>query len=283
MYAQPDVLLENEVMPGWFATYGTPFRRGRDFEAAEADATAPVAIVNLAYERKFLDGRSAVGEVVDSRTVVGVVADAAFVSPRDGMRPTVYVPFSMPDDPEDPRGTRVTISLRSAGAAPVTLARGAATALAAVDPLLTFTFRSVADDVAASIARERVMATLSAVFAALVLPLAALGLYGVTAYTVNRERRRIGLQLALGSTPGGVLRRVMSTVCVLVLAGTLAGVAGSLLVGRVVSASLYGIEPHDTPSLLGAALVTTAVSLIAGWFPARRAASIDPAELLRSE
>jgi hypothetical protein len=88
--AQPDTLLENAVTPGWFATYGTAIRGGRDFEPADTADGPPIALVNDAYVRKFLPGRSAIGETVDKRRIAGIVADAVFGSVRGGLRPTVH-------------------------------------------------------------------------------------------------------------------------------------------------------------------------------------------------
>src|SRR5687768_16392673 len=135
------------------------------------------------------------------------------------MRPTVYLPLSRTPEKDGPPGMTVNISVRSSGAAPLSLARSVGAALTAVDPNITYTFRPLQDYVDASMARERLVASLSSAFAVLGLLLAGLGLYGVTSYTVSRRRHEIGVRLALGATPAEVLRGILARVSFLVVAG----------------------------------------------------------------
>ena len=125
------------------------------------------------------------------------------------------------------------------------------------------------------------MAALAGFFGGLALLLAGLGLYGVTSYAVNRRRTEIGIRMALGAAPGGVVRLVMSRVFVLLTCGVLIGGAVSLWASRFVARLLYGLEPRDSATFLAAALVLIGVGALAAWLPAWRASRIDPAVVLR--
>jgi ABC-type antimicrobial peptide transport system permease subunit len=129
--------------------------------------------------------------------------------------------------------------------------------------------------------RERVMAMLSVFFGILALLLAALGLYGVTMHAVGRRRAEMGVRLALGATPGSIAALVLRRVVLLVGAGALVGALVSLGAARLIAPLLYGIAPHDSTTLVAATFVLALVGLVAGWLPARRAARIDAATVLR--
>jgi ABC-type antimicrobial peptide transport system permease subunit len=146
---------------------------------------------------------------------------------------------------------------------------------------LTLTFRPLSEQVNASLTQERVVAMLSGFFGALALLLAGLGLYGVTSYSVTRRRAEIGIRMALGAAPGGVVRLVLARVSVLVGIGVLVGTAVSLWASTFVATLLYGLEPRDPATLVGSAALLATIGAIAGWVPAYRASRIDPAEVLR--
>jgi predicted permease len=277
----------NVVTPGWFRTYATPLRMGRDFERRD-DASAPrVAVVNDTLRRSVLGGAGAPGAIIDAGpcgrdgcTVVGVVADAVYgQSLRDAAPPTVYVPFAQaagvarPDAP-------FRISVRTDGD-PVRLAPALATALRGVDPALTFSFRPVAMDIAASMAEERLVATLAAFFGAIALLLSSVGLYGVTSYAVARRRGEIAIRLMLGGQPRTILRAVLARIAAFVLAGTVAGLLVVLWLSRFLAPLLFGLEPNDPATLVAATLILGAVAALAGGIPAWRATHADPAAVLR--
>jgi putative ABC transport system permease protein len=278
----------NFIMPGWFAVYGTPIRAGRDFDDRDTKGGPPVILVNEAFVRKFLPGQSPVGATVAfergrgaplPKTVVGVVTDSVYGSLRDLAPPTEYVPLTQWD--YGPVGTDVSISVRASSGSPALLERSVTSALTAVDRDLVLSFRPLAEQVNASLQQERLVALLSGFFGALALLLAGLGLYGVTAYAVARRRSEIGIRLALGAVPGGVIRLVLSRVSILVGAGILVGTGLSVWVSTFVASLLYGLEPRDPSTLIGAAITLAAVGAVAGSLPAYRASRIEPAEVLR--
>ena len=127
------------------------------------------------------------------------------------------------------------------------------------------------------------MAMLSGFFGTLALVLAALGLYGVTSYAVTQRRAEIGIRMALGATPGLVVRQVLTRVLTLVGIGVALGSGACLWLSQFVAALLYGLRPHDPATLIGAAVVLTSVGALAGWLPARRASRVDPMVALRCE
>jgi len=277
----------NQITPGWLATYGTIVLAGRDIDERDIPGALPVALVNEAYARKFLPDRNPIGEAVTfvetpPKTIVGVVNDAVYVSVRDGVRPTVYIPLAQRDarGPQQVTAT-VNIAVRASAGSPALLAPRVAAALTAVDRNLTFTFRPMQDRIDAWLTQERLVALLAGFFGALALLLAALGLYGVTSYAVTRRRAEIGIRMALGAEPAGILRLVLVRVFALVALGVLIGTAVSLWSSQFIASLLYDLHPRDTVTLLGAAVTLTAVGAIAGWLPAHRASRIDPTEVLR--
>jgi putative ABC transport system permease protein len=282
---------KNGITPDWFATFGTPLVAGRYFTDRDSKGTPAVAIVNQAFIRRFLNGASPIGRTVRSRgitglkstdvpkEIIGVVADAVYRNLREPVPPTMYVPMAQMD--ESFALPSLYLMVRSSAGSPALLARSVAGAIATVNPDLALTFRPLADVVNASLTQERVVATLSGFFGGLALLLAGLGLYGVTSYAVSRRRTEIGIRMALGAAPGGVVRLVLSRVAVLVGGGVLAGVALSLWAARFVETLLFGMKPRDPVTLIGAASVLAAVGALAGWLPASRASRIDPAEVLR--
>ena len=278
----------NLITPHWFATYGISMRAGRDFTDRDTANAPPVVVVNERLAARLLPGRSVIGRTLDGtvndsldgRTVVGVVADAAYGSLRDAVPPAFYLPLAQPGRLLPP-GSTIQIGVRSENGSPTRQAPAVAAALAAVDRDLAFSFRPLVDRVNASIEQERLLAMLSGFFGLLALLLAGLGLYGVTAYGVIRQRAEIGIRIALGALPGGVVRLVLWRELRLVFAGVIGGVAVSLWLSRFVAALLFGLQPRDPLTLSVAVVTLVVVGMFAGWLPASRASRIDPAEVLR--
>jgi predicted permease len=283
----------NIVTPGWFATYGMTIRRGRAFADADLTGTDPVAIVNEAFVRKFLSDREPLGsrvvqrignETGTRRTVVGIVNDAVYDSLRGGVRPVMFVPLvRQVGGPAAAMGgpTTIPLSIRSTTGDPAALSGAVAAALSSLEPNLSFSFRALPDRVAATFANERLLAILSGFFGGLALLLAAIGLYGVTAYSVARRRSEIGIRLALGAASHQVVSQVLAQLFVLVGIGVIVGGVASVWLTRFVAGLLYGLEPYDPGTLASATAILAAAGVLAGWLPAYRASRIDPAEILR--
>ena len=278
--------LVNFVTPDWFTTYGTRLLGGRDVDRRDSAAAPLVAVVNEAFVRRFLPGRSVLGQTITqfpgrtTRTIVGVIGDALYRSARDPVAPTMYVPLLQFDWSDTPFSS-VSISLRTATGLPVLVTPSVAAALANVDRGLSFTSISLADQVSASLARERLIAALSGLFGGLALALAGLGLFGVTSYAVSRRRTELGIRMALGAAPASVVRLVLSRMFLLVTAGLVLGAVASLWASRFVATLLYGLEPRDPTTFLIAAAVLAGTGALAAWLPAWRASRIDPASVLR--
>jgi predicted permease len=280
----------NYVTPGWLSTYGTPTLAGRDIHPQDRKGAPPIVLVNQAFARRFFAGASPMGHTVQidgvlgrghEMEIVGLVADAVYRSLREPVPPTMYVPLAQYNESLSPPLPAVSLSVRASGGSPMLLTKSVAAAIATVDPNLALTFRPLSDQVNASLTQERVIAMLSGFFGALALLLAGLGLYGVTSYAVTRRRAEIGIRMALGAAPAGVVRLVLSRVALLVGLGILVGAGASLWLSKFVSTLLYGLQPRDPVTLAGAAVTLAAVGTLAGWLPAYRASRIDPAVVLR--
>jgi len=285
-----NVSYRNVITPDWFATYGTRLVTGRDFDDRDGRSAPPVVIVNETFARRFLPGghpvgrrirnpAAAPGETRPWREVVGIVADAIYLSLRDAVPPTMYVPLAQ----QDVTGSFsfVSLSVRAASGSPALLARAIGDAIARVDPDIAMTFTPLKRQVDAALVQERIMAMLSGWFGVLALLLSALGLYGVTAYAVNRRRTEIGIRIAMGAAPARVVRLVLARVTILLGIGVLAGAGASVWASRFVETLLYGLEPRDPATLISSVALLSAVGTLAGWLPAYRASGIDPAEVLR--
>jgi putative ABC transport system permease protein len=278
----------NMVSPGWFTTYGTRLIAGRDFTDHDVQGAPFVAIVNETFARKFLGGANPIGHRVrrPSRPaapspeyeIVGLVADAAYRSLREPIPATMYLSFAQ----NQVAPSLASIGVRAASGSPMPLTRGLAAALTNVHPGIAITFRPLSEQVGAALTQERVVATLSGFFGGMALLLAGLGLYGVTSYAVSRRRTEIGIRMALGAAPGGVVAMVLSRVMVLVLVGIAAGAALSLWASTYVTTLLYELQPRDPATLIGSAVVLAMIGVLAGGLPALRAAKIDPARVLRN-
>jgi predicted permease len=272
----------NAVSPDWFKTMGTRLIAGRDFADGDLHSDAHVAIVNQTFASRFLQKGSPVGQTirvgVEDRTaylVVGLVEDAVYRSPREGVVPTMYIPPSADDF-----GTNVTIA--TAPGQRAATQRAMATALAQTDPRVSFTFRTFDEYIHAQMLREQLVALLSTFFGALGLLLAAIGLYGVVSHAVNARRTEIGVRMALGANAGGIVRLIFRRVSMLLAIGLATGAVASLWASRFVDATmLYHLDARDPATFAGAILVLATAVVLAAWLPARRAARLDPARVLR--
>jgi len=261
---------------------------GRDLAQTDAPGAPDVAVVNQEFVRKFLDGQPPLGRVVheafpdtdeptQSWETVGVVNDAVYRSLREPMAATMYLAYAQARKP----GPFIRVTVRSAGANPGAMTRDVAAAVARVNPNLALTFRTLDSYIYASLIQERLIASLSGFFGALGLLLAALGLYGLASYSVNRRRAEIGVRMALGAAPSAVVKNIVSRLALLVMAGIAIGAGGSWWATRFVSKLLFGMPGRDVATLAGSIALLLTVAVVAAWIPAARAARVNPVEVLR--
>jgi predicted permease len=271
------------VAGDYFAALGVPVLRGRGFEATDREDGAPVAIVNRTLADRYYPGESPVGRKVwvgggiGEATVVGVVGDVRHRGLAARPAPEIYVPHR-----QDPHGG-MTVVVRASGD-PTALARAVKEDVYGLDPAQPISdLTTLPDLLHAAVAPQRFTLLLLGGFAGLALLLAAVGVYGIIAYTVSGRTREIGIRIALGAAAREVRRTVMGPALGLAAVGVGLGSAGAALLGRVLAADLYEVSPHDPLALGLAALVLLAAAAAASAIPARRAARIDPLVALRSE
>jgi predicted permease len=277
----------NFTSPGWFNTVGVPIRSGRDFEPGDRVGSRPVAIVNESFVRRFFPNGQPIGQMVrlpfaaPVSEVVGVVADAVYTTPREGMRPTMYLPIAQ-TKPSEFRAA-VALTIKAAPGMRNVVQRDVAQALAKADPSVAFTFGTFDQFIGATVTQERLTAMLSGFFGGLALLLAAVGLYGLVTHAVRARQTEIGLRMALGAAPSSIVGLVFRRVAVLIAAGLALGVGGSLWAARFIETLLFELEARDANTLAGAAAVLIAVGVVAAWMPVWRATRIDPIAALRTE
>ncbi len=270
------------VTPGYLATVRLPLVAGRSFTVADRAGAERVALLGKRTADKLWPGTSAIGKHIklgsaDSLpwvTVVGIVGD---VSERGRSRDYAYVPFD-----QAPAGP-VSLYVRARDN-PLMLASGVRAAVRDVDPDLPLVHLQTAEQQHNNnFSPYKVYAMSMAVFAAVAIVLAAIGLYGVIAYNMAQRTREIGVRIALGADAKHVVALVAGQGSRLVIAGIVLGLGGSFVVLRVIQSFLFGASPVDLPIFAGVSLLLATVALIAIWFPARRATRVDPMEALRAE
>ncbi len=275
----------NFAGPGYFRTLGIPVLAGREFAPADREGAPGVAVVNEAFVAKFGLGRRAVGRRLavwgdhePNLEIVGVVRNAKYDAVKGELRPTVYTALR-----QDARLGTVTYYVRTAGD-PARLLRGIAAAVARVDADVPVQdLKTLPEQVRENVALDRVIGALSAAFAGLATLLAAVGLYGVLAYTVAQRAREIAVRMAVGADARRVRGLVLRQVGRVTLAGGAVGLVAALALGRAARSLLFGLEGHDPASVGAAAAVLGAVALAAAYLPARRAARVEPMRALRAE
>ena len=274
----------NEVGPGYFRTLGVPLIAGREFTSADEGKSRRVVIVNEAFLQKFGLGRDAVGKLIGERggkldtEIVGIVQNAKYSEVKDKIPPLYFRPYRQDDN----MGS-LSFYVRSSLPLDQTLA-AVRPAVARLDPNLPVEdLRSMPQQVRDNVCFDRFMTLLSAAFASLATLLAAIGLYGVLAYTVAQRTREIGLRMALGAAPGRVRGMVLRQVGWMTLVGGIIGLAAAVAVGRAARSLFYQLEWYDPSALAAGVVLLSGVALLAGFIPAHRASRIDPMTALRYE
>jgi predicted permease len=292
----------DRVSANYLQNFNVPILRGRYFTPADNETTAPVALVNEAFVKRFFkNGENPMDqhfgldlpENVGTYRIIGIVRDAKFAGFElsKPARPMFYVPLAQNVDYKNPLMARLELSTHYIQAIMLvtntptgTLEPLLTRTVAEVDPNLTITsIRTMQQQVELSFDQERAVASLAGLFGIVALLLAAVGLYGVTAYTVNQRTNEIGVRMALGADRLKVIRLVLRGAFKRVLIGLLLGLPLAVGAGRLISAQLYGVSSWD-PLALGVAAGALAIcSFFAAIIPASRAASISPMQALRIE
>jgi putative ABC transport system permease protein len=278
------VTIVRTAMPGYFRTMGIPLKQGRDFTAADNAPAAPLRfIVNETFARRFLPGEAPLGKTISVAMarenpfaeIVGVAGDVKEDSLDHAPAPTAYYVHA-----KLPYNAMVLVA-RTAGN-PLALAGAARRAILSLDPAQPIAdVRSMDAVIAKTFSRQRFSAFLFSGFSGASLLLAAIGLYGVLAFSVASRTREIGVRAARGATPGDLVGMVVAAGARVAAAGTAAGIAGALALSGLLRSLLFGVGPRDPATYVAVPLVLTAVALAAAWISARRAAKLDPMEALR--
>ncbi|MGE5486668.1 MAG: ABC transporter permease [bacterium] len=268
--------------PGYFSTMGIPLLSGRDISERDVEGAPLVAVINDTLAKMLWPGQNPIGRhlVFSSSTqaeVVGVIGDVR----QSGL--------DVPPQPEFYTSawqmlfSQVAIAVHTR-VAPESVAGAVRQAIWAVDPDQPITDMATMEEIVDSeVFSRRMQMILLAAFASLALVLAAVGLYGVLAYQVNRQVPEIGLRMALGATPGEVLRRIVGRGVGLAAIGAVVGLAGAMAMARFVESLLFGVKPTDPATYAVTAAVLLATAAAASYLPARRATRVDPIVALRAE
>ncbi len=276
------------VSPGYFKTMEIPFLAGRDFNDFDTATSRQVALVNETFARRFLANRNPVGALVRTVAepdfpetlyeVIGVVKDTKYANLREDIPPIAYVPAAQHPSP----GPWANVVIRSS--APLTeVINQVRRKVGALGPDITVQFKVFETQIREGLIRERLMAWLAGFFGILAAVLAMIGLYGVISYMVLRRRNEIGIRLALGASRADIVLLILREMAALLLVGLGIGTVVSLAAAQGAGALLFGLSPHDAPTLIASACLLAAVAGLASFVPALRASRVDPMIALRHD
>jgi putative ABC transport system permease protein len=289
------------VMPGFFETIGAKIVLGRPITDEDTAATRQVAVINEAFAKRFFKDQNPIGQhfgpdlskYASAYEIVGVARDMRYMTYdyKEPVRPMYWIPEAQTAEFDDPtmRSGEIwshylyNIVLWAPGNPPGMEDR-VRKALAAVDPnLVLYSVNPYAEVVGADFQQENMIATLTTLFGALGLALAAVGLYGVMAYTVEQRTSEIGVRMALGANRGQVVKMVLRGAFSQIGIGLALGIPAAIEVGRLMTDQLFGVKPWDPVMLALATLLLGLAALLASAIPARRAAGVEPIAALRNE
>ena len=279
---------------------GVPVVRGRGFTANDTSASQPVVLVNQAFAKRFFPNEDPVGKHFGTDApqysgafeIVGVFADFKLTEPRGEARPLFLRPlaqqftgFKDPDLDAGEKNSMYADSIILSFTRPPQDAEALArTTMAGIDPNLTvIRFSSYDSEVADNFNQDRLIARLTSLFAVLALTLASVGLYGVMSYFVARRTGEIGIRMALGASRSSVVSMVLRGALWQIVIGLALGIPAALFAGHLMASLLYGVSGYDPLAFLGAIVALGICATMAGFIPARRAASVDPMKALRTE
>jgi predicted permease len=279
------------VTPDFFKTYSIPVLRGRAFTDQDTAASVHVAIVNKKFADKFFAGKDPlqqrinVEELIPGVTklgpyitwqIVGVFNNVRAGGFRDDF-PEILIPFAQIPWPSASIGVHTTGD-------PATMFRSIAAAVHSVDPQIALAEPHTLEDIKSrNLGSDRFIMTLMGTFAFIALLLAAVGIYGVISFTVAQREHEIGLRMALGASRGNVVNLILREALILAAIGLGIGLVGAFFIGRALHSALYGVGTVDYGAIAGVSFILLGASMFASWLPARRAASVEPMQALRTE
>jgi hypothetical protein len=279
------------VSPDYFSTLNIAFVAGRNFSSSEELLNGPaVAIVNQAFARKFFGDENPLGRKLTKLAndpawtlVVGIVRDVKVNSLRVVAPPTIYIPYGRMTDWIPPQGQPgISMFLQVRGRQSVSSLTNALHPMFASRLAIGSVFRQE-QLIGDTLVRERLLATVASVFAALAVLLAALGLYAIMSYAVMQRRQEIGVRMALGADPVSIQALILRDSTMVVSLGILVGLIVAVIASHWVRTLLYGLAPNDTATFLSSAALLVLIALLAAFIPAYRAAKADPMIALRHE
>jgi len=291
----------NRVSPDYFETIGTPVLRGRVFDRRDRPEGPKVTVISRAFAERFFGSADPIGRHLGFSNsdgtgarefeIIGIVGDAKYQDAREAPYATFFLPFLQQGTSRvGPAGTRLDRShfaqalLLSTRSPVPDLEQQLRRSLGEIDRrLIVRTFQPMQEQVAGNFNLERLIARLTVAFGSVALLLACLGIYGVTAYSVTRRTREIGIRMAVGASRGRVLATILRSAFAQLAAGVVLGIPAAFIVGRLLQSTLFGVSGRD-PLVLGAGLAILGLATaIAAALPARRAAALDPVRALRVE
>jgi putative ABC transport system permease protein len=273
----------NVIGPDYFKTMSIPIVQGRDFSQEDREGGPGVVVVNEELSRRYFPGQSAVGKRLrtgsDSpyREIIGVARTAKYRTLREQPLPFIYIPFAQEYQP------RMTLIVRSAGdpASLIPALRNEIRALNKDVPV--FDVHTMTEHIGAQLAADRMIAVLLSIFGGAALLLAAIGIYGVMAYSVAQRTHEIGIRLALGAERRDIVKLIVGQGLTLIVVGAALGLSLALALTRVLKNLLFGVSATDPLTFSVIALLLITVALLACYLPARRATRVDPLVALRYE
>jgi putative ABC transport system permease protein len=279
----------NYVTPGYIETMGIPVVAGRAFGPSDGPQSTPVVMINQTLAKTFYKNVNPIGRRLypgGSKigfTIIGVMKDVKQGGIDSKTGTELYLDYDQMPATLGFAPRNMNVVMRSP-LEPSALAATVRRVVSALDPTLPIVkFRSMDEVFSDSVSRPRFLAQLLGIFAVVALALAAIGTYGVLAYSVAARRRELGIRMALGSSQRGLLSLVLGQGMALAIIGLIVGMVGALAVTRLASSLLFGVKPVDPATFGAVAVFMLLVALLASWIPARRATHVDPLVALREE